>query len=86
MALSLQIKALIVSFIYGILVSYVLTLQYKYFFESKLWYKILLTSFFVFDMVLLYFLVLKLINNGIFHIYFFFLLIIGFVFGKKLLN
>ena len=84
MELSVQIKILIISFVYGILLSYILKFQYKYFFESKLWYKVLLTIFFVFDIVLLYFYILRAINNGIFHLYFIFLIILGFVFGKKL--
>ncbi len=86
MTLSLQIKVLIISFIYGIIISYILKLQYKYFFESKLWYKVMLTAFFILDIVILYFLILKNINDGIFHIYFLILLIIGFIFGNKLMD
>ena len=86
MELSIQLKVLIVSFVYGILLAYILKLQYKYFFNSKLWYRLLLTFFFTFDVVILYFLILRFINNGIFHIYFIFLIIIGFIFGLKLIN
>lgn len=86
MVLNLQIKALIVSFIYGIILAYILNLQYKYFFNSKLWYKIVLTGLFVFDNSLLYFLILRFINNGIFHIYFIFLMVIGFIIGNLLMK
>ena len=86
MELSLQLQVLIVSFAYGIILAYILKLQYKYFFNSKLWYRIILTSFFVFDNVLLYFLILRLINKGIFHVYFLFLIIIGFILGLKIIN
>ena len=85
MDLSIQIKVLIVSFVYGMIISYILKWQYKYFFESKLWYRTLLTFFFIFDIFLLYFYILKAINSGIFHIYFLFSIIIGYVFGKRLL-
>lgn len=85
MDLFVQIKILIISFVYGIIISYILKLQYKYFFESKLWYKSLLTVFFVFDIVLIYFYILKAINNGMFHIYFLISIISGYILGKKLL-
>lgn len=86
MKLFTQIQILVVSFVYGMVISYVLRTQYKYFFESKLWYKFLLTSFFVFDIVLIYFYILRLINDGMFHIYFLFSILSGYIFGKKLLT
>ena len=39
MELSIQLQALTVSFVYGILFSYLIKLQYRYLFESKLYYK-----------------------------------------------
>lgn len=86
MELSIQLQVLTVSFVYGIFFSYLLKMQYKFLFESKLFYKIVLTVFFVFDNCLLYFLILKLINHGIFHPYFLLLLIIGYLFGNYLVK
>ena len=86
MELSIQLQVLTVSFAYGIFFSYLLKIQYKFLFESKLFYKILLTVLFVFDNCLLYFLFLKLINHGIFHPYFLFLLVIGYLFGNYLVR
>ena len=86
MELSIQLQVLSVSFVYGIFFSYLLKMQYKFLFESKLFYKIVLTVFFVFDNCLLYFLILKLINHGIFHPYFLLLLIIGYLFGNYLVK
>lgn len=86
MELSIQLQVLTVSFAYGIFFSYLLKIQYNFLFESKLFYKILLTILFVFDNCLLYFLILKLINHGIFHPYFFILLIIGYLFGNCLVK
>ena len=86
MALYIQIKVLIISFVYGIILAYIINKQYKYFFNSNLWYRIILDIFFVFDVVVLYFLILKTINNGIFHIYFLFLIILGYIFGYRLIN
>lgn len=86
MELGVQLQVLIVSFVYGVLFSYLLKLHYKFLFEGKLFYKILITLLFVFDNCLLYFLILKSINNGIFHIYFLFLLILGYLFGNYLIK
>ena len=78
MELSIQLQVLTISFIYNILFSYLLKLQYRFLFDSKLFYKIMITVLFVFDNCLLYFLVLRAINHGIFHIYFLFMIIIGY--------
>lgn len=86
MELSIQLQALTVSFVYGILFSYLIKLQYRYLFESKLYYKILITTLFIFDNCLLYFLILRMINNAMFHIYFLLLIILGYLFGVKLLK
>lgn len=86
MELSLQLQLLTVSFAYGILISYLIRIQRYYLFDTKSFYKILVTTLFVFDVMLLYFLIIRTIDNGIFHIYFLFLLIIGFIFGNYLVN
>ena len=86
MNLCVQIKVLIISFVYGILIAYIIKSQYKYFFQSKPWYKLILNSLFVFDIITLYFLILRLINHGTFHIYFLFLIILGFLLGNKLMD
>ena len=86
MELSIQIKTLIVSFVYGIILSYIVISHYKYLFESKMWYRIVLNILFIFDYTLIYFFILKIINNGVFHVYFLFLLILGYVFGYNLIR
>ena len=82
----MELQALTVSFVYGILFSYLIKIQYRYLFESKLYYKILITTLFIFDNCLLYFLILRMINNAMFHIYFLLLIILGYLFGVKLLK
>ena len=86
MELSVQLQVLTVSFVYGILFSYLIKIQYKFLFDSKRFYKILITFLFIFDNCLLYFLILRKINNGVFHIYFLFMLIIGYLLGYYLIN
>ncbi len=84
MDLSIQLQVLTVSFAYGIFFSYLLRMQYRFLFESKLFYKVFITLLFVFDNCLLYFLILRTINYGVFHIYFLILLILGYLFGNYL--
>lgn len=86
MELSVQLQVLTVSFVYGILFSYLIKMQYRFLFESKLFYKVIITLLFIFDNSLLYFLILRTINHGTFHIYFFFLLVLGYLFGHYLVN
>ena len=86
MPLVIQVQVLVVSFVYGMILSYIIKMQYKYMFNGKLWYRIILNSFFIFDIIILYFLILKVINNGIFHLYFLLLMLIGYIFGYKLLK
>ena len=84
MDLDIQIKTLVISFVFGMILSYIIKSQYKYFFDSKIIFKILLSIIFTFDVVLIYFLILRFINNGIFHIYFIFMIIIGYILGINL--
>lgn len=86
MELSIQLQSLIASFAYGMLVSYLIKLQYKFLFNGRIFYKIIITTLFIFDNCLLYFLLLRTINDGIFHIYFLFMLIIGYLFGNYLVD
>lgn len=86
MELSIQLQVLTVSFVYGILFSYILKIQYRFLFSGGYIYKLLVNFLFIIDNCLLYFMILRAINNGIFHIYFLFLLILGFLFGNYLIK
>ena len=77
--LNIQIKSIIYSFIYGCIFSLLLNINYKYIYYSKGIKKILINIFFIIDNVLLYFLILRYINNGIFHFYFLLSIILGFI-------
>ena len=61
-------------------------MQYKYLFQSHIVYKTIVNLFFVFGNCIIYFWILKAINHGIFHLYFSFMLIGGFVFGNYLVK
>ena len=77
-ALNIQIKSIIFSFLYGMFFSFLLNLNYKFIYYSKGILKILINIFFVVDNVFLYFIILRYINNGIVHFYFVLSLFLGY--------
>lgn len=78
MNLKVQIIGLIFSFLYGIIFSLLVNINYKYLFSKRLAFKITMTFVFIIDCSLLYFLILKKINEGIIHPYFLLMILIGF--------
>ena len=82
-SLDIQIKSLIFSFLYGVFFSILLNVNYKFVFESKGIKKILINIFFIIDNVLLYFIILRFINNGIIHFYFVLALFMGYICVNK---
>lgn len=79
MNLELQIQTFIVSFLFGIFFGIELKLNYKFIYQSKKIYKIMTTFFFVITNILVYFIILRKINNGILHIYGIIAIILGFL-------
>ena len=73
MNIKLQITTLLFSFLYGIFFSFFLSLNYKFIYSDK---KILKT---IISFLLLYFIILKKINYGVFHVYEILMIILGFV-------
>ena len=76
--IDIQIKSIAFSFLYGMFFSFLLNLNYKFIYYSKGIAKVLINIFFVVDNVLLYFIILRYINNGIVHFYFLLSLVIGY--------
>ena len=79
MNLELQILSLIFSFSFGIVLSYLYNLFYNFLNYKIRRYNILINILFFLNVFLIYFILLILINDGIIHIYFLFLLILGFL-------
>ena len=88
MNLSEQLIAIIFSFIYGIVLAILYNFNYNLLFSKRKIYKIIFTIIFILDLVLIYFLVLRKINNAIIHPYFYLVISFGFFFcfniSKKL--
>lgn len=77
MTLEIQIQSLSYSLMYGMFIVFIFNFIYRYLFHSNFIYKIIMDFLFVSDSVLLYFWLLKMINNGIFHSYFLIMFIVG---------
>ena len=78
MNLKIQIISLAFSFLYGVVFSLLVNINYRFLFTKRLFYKIVVTFVFIIDMALLYFIFIKMINNGIIHSYFLLMIILGF--------
>lgn len=78
MNLDTQIMSLLFSFGYGIVVSYLFNLNYNFIYKSSILYKIVINFLFCVNLGLIYFLLIKCINNGIVHIYFILMFLLGF--------
>lgn len=86
MNLKIQIFSLLFSFFYGILFSFLVNINYKYLFFKKKWGQVVITFLFLIDMALLYFLILKIVNGGMIHLYFYFMIFIGFYISFPILK
>ena len=79
MILKMQILSLLFSFIYGNFVFWLLEINYRLLYEGKIIYRVIISFLFVMFISLLYFIGLFKINNGIIHIYFFIVLLTGYL-------
>ena len=79
MILTEQIVGIIFSFCYGIILSILYNFNYQLIFNTKVLVKVVFNVVFVFDLVLIYFLVMKKINNAIILPYFYLFIILGFL-------
>jgi len=80
MILKTQILLLFFSFVFGAFFSFFLNINYKFIYGEKRILKVLVTFSFVIVNVLLYFIILEKINNGIIHPYGIICIIFGFLF------
>lgn len=81
MTLKVQIISLMFSFFFGIVFSFFVNINYNFLFMKNKIIQVIITFFFVLDCALFYFLILKIINNGIIHPYFYLMIILGFCFS-----
>ena len=82
MNLETQIQVLAFTFVYGMSISFIFNLFYKFLFSDKLIFKIFYNLLFSIFICFLYFFILRKINNAIFHSYLIITLLIGFFIGN----
>ena len=80
----LQLLSLGASFLYGFIFYYLIKLNYKLIKNQKKFYQSLITILFMYNVVLLYIIIIFKLNNGIFHPYFFIMITLGFLSNLKL--
>ena len=78
MYITTQIKTIIFSIMYGIIFSCLIDVNHKYLTKNKI-INILITFIFIITSVLIFFTILRKINNGIFSNYEIICIIIGFI-------
>ena len=74
----LQIKTLFVSFLFGFFFSFFIGFFYRFLYNKRIWLQIITSLFLTLSAIICYFLLLKRINNAVFHVYEIFCLIIGY--------
>jgi hypothetical protein len=79
MPIDIQIKSLLFSLFFGFVFSILLRLNYRYIYNGHIILRIVINLMFVIDNVLIYFIVLKRLNDGIIHFYFLLMILLGFV-------
>lgn len=80
-SLNSQLISLLFSFLYGIVFFVFIKINYSILFNVNKVIKILGTFFIMIDMALGYFVILKFINFGVIHIYFFVVFLFGWFIG-----
>ncbi len=84
MDLKIQIATLLVSFLYGVAFSFLVSVNYKYLYQKNIFFRILFTFMFIFANVLIYFILLKKINQAILHPYSLGMILVGFCLEHRL--
>lgn len=81
MTSNLQLVSFIVSFIFGIMFYFLTYINFKLLKNLKLFIQHILTLVYVLDMIIIYIIIFYKLNKGYFHIYFLFIVILGFIVG-----
>jgi len=84
MNLKLQIISLVFSFVYGILICFLLEIFDKIIFNNKIYVKLIFSLVFSIVISIIYFIVMLYINNAILHYYFFLMVLFGYLFMRFL--
>ena len=79
-----QVLSFIFSFLYGIMISYIYIKCFNFFYSKKKYFCIFNSFLFCFLIIIVFFKMLYIINNGVINIYFILITILSFIiFYKK---
>ena len=81
MKLDIQIYSFISSFLFGLVFYFLLDIFNKLICKVNIVLKIIFSFLFVIALASLYFLILLFVNNGVVHIYFLLLILVGYILG-----
>ncbi len=81
-----QIIALCLSFVYGFILYFLTKLNNSIIKNKKKIYRSLITILYTYNLILIYIILIFHINNGTFHLYFFLMIIIGYIMAFKFTN
>ncbi len=76
---SLQLISIFISFLYGMLFYFLTIILFKLINSLKKIYKHIITFIYVLDISIIYMIIMYNINKGYFHLYFIFMVFIGFI-------
>lgn len=82
MVLKIQIYSLVFSFVFGFVVYFLLELIHNIIYNKKKYISIIFSLIFSLIISIVYFSFLKIINNGILHVYFFMMVLLGYTLAK----
>ncbi len=82
MNLEIQIQSLISSLVYGMYLSLIYNISYKFLYSYQIIPKLICNGLFTIIHTIIYFILLEFVNEGTVHIYFIGCLIIGFLIGN----
>ena len=86
MDVKIQLTCMLVSFLYGIFIRIVTIINKRINNNKNLIIHTIIDLLFVYIIVLLYVIIIYKINEGIFHIYFLFLVLLGYILSNKYVN
>ena len=86
MNLTEQLLTIFISIIYGFFTSLIFNINKNVLFNKSIFKKLIMNFLFVLDLVLIYFIIIKKINDGILTYYSYICIIIGILLQKYIIN
>ncbi len=86
MDLDIQIKSLVFSFLFGIYFNILIIFFDRFLYKVRIRFQVINSFIFCIINAIIYFFILKRINNGIIHLYFILSIILGIMFEQFVIN